>query len=72
MPMAFWVRCVPVQFAPSTIWKYAPVRAKKVKTRLQSCVTCAAWRKVSKRQEGIRYHKMWPESVTVLESLDCQ
>lgn len=72
MPLAFWVRCVPVQSAPSTNWKCAPVRAKTARTRLRSCVTCAAWRKVSKRQEGIRYHKMGPESVTVLDSLGCQ
>lgn len=57
----FNCRYVLVQFVRSTIWKYAPVAPKTAKMRLQSCVTCAAWRKVSKSQESIRLHTMWPE-----------
>lgn len=58
MLLFFNCRYVPVQFVRSTSWKYAPVAPMTARTRLQSCVTCAAWRKVSKSGESIRLHQM--------------
>lgn len=61
-----WTRCVPAQFAPSTIWRSARAAPKRAKTRPRSCVTCAVWRRVSNSLQSGRFPRTPPPPVAVL------